>query len=156
MHSIVVFGPDGAGECGSTTCAGRSSALDLTGRSSWRAAPSRRAAARRLDARGRCARGAAQRGRTYHDELAAAREAEGLDAGSALPVAADDDGGAVDLSDGVELQLPGLEGGGLISFKGIGGKKPEESTLTAGRRRVLGAGPVREGRRRLRRGQAGG
>lgn len=66
----------------------------------------------------------------YHDELAAAREAEGLDRESALPVAADDAGGAVDLSDGVELQLPGLEGGVKLSFSGIGGKKPEESRLT--------------------------
>jgi hypothetical protein len=45
-----------------------------------------------------------------------------------LPTAADDDGSDVDLSDGVELQLPGLEGVKL-SFQGIGGKRPDESWL---------------------------
>lgn len=59
-------------------------------------------------------------------ELAAAREAEGLDPHTALPTASDDDGSDVDLSMGVELQLPDLEGVKL-SFQGIGGKRPEES-----------------------------
>lgn len=45
-----------------------------------------------------------------------------------LPEAADDDGSDVDLSNGVELQLPGLEGVKL-SFAGIGGKRPDESWL---------------------------
>lgn len=65
----------------------------------------------------------------FHDELAAAREAEGLDPVSALPEAADASGRDVDLSEGLELQLPGLEGGLKLSFSGIGGKKPEESEL---------------------------
>lgn len=64
----------------------------------------------------------------YEDRLADAREAEGLDADSALPTAADDDGSDVDLSNGVELQFPGLESVKL-SFSGIGGKRPDESKL---------------------------
>jgi hypothetical protein len=47
---------------------------------------------------------------------------------ASLPEAADDDGSDVDLSNGVELQLPGLEGVKL-SFAGIGGKRPDESWL---------------------------
>jgi hypothetical protein len=66
---------------------------------------------------------------SYEERLAEAREEQGLDPVSALPVAADDDGSDVDLSAGVELQLPGLEGGVKLSFKGIGGKAPEESEL---------------------------
>lgn len=66
---------------------------------------------------------------TYARELAEAREAEGLDPTSALPEAADADGRDVDLSEGLELQLPGLEGGVKLSFSGVGGKKPEESEL---------------------------
>lgn len=68
-------------------------------------------------------------GEHYADELAKAREAEGLDPTSALPEAADASGRDVDLSEGLELQLPGLEGGLKLSFQGIGGKKPEESEL---------------------------
>lgn len=66
----------------------------------------------------------------YRDELEAAREAEGLDAKSALPVAADDDGSAVDISGGIALE--GLDEGQL-SFSGVGGKKP-----SAGKLRVVG------------------
>lgn len=46
-----------------------------------------------------------------------------------LPTSADDDGGDVDLSEGIDLQIPGLEGGLRLSFSGIGGKRPEESEL---------------------------
>jgi hypothetical protein len=62
----------------------------------------------------------------FHDEVAAAREEEGLDAESALPSAADDDGESRDISDGIKLG--GVEAGQL-SFAGVGGKKPTGAKL---------------------------
>lgn len=63
------------------------------------------------------------------DDLKAEREAQGLDGETALPKAADDDGSAVDISGGIELQIEGLESPAKISFAGVGGKKPDESWL---------------------------
>lgn len=63
------------------------------------------------------------------EELAAAREEEGLDPVTALPVAADDDGSAVDISGGIELQIEGLESPARITFAKIGGKAPDESMV---------------------------
>jgi hypothetical protein len=71
---------------------------------------------------------------SYADELAAAREAEGLDAKTSLPTAADDSGS--------DPQNLAIAGDGQLSWS-VGGKKPTSSKLrlTGGAFEVEGAIP---------------